>query len=174
MADGGTKPLQGVAFRQFVQLLGMEDAAEPTSGQELAEGKTVEEAKMRSLWTRADLCSEGGTALIGGGLALMCSDKHRRLATLLLTCGLLVKGWGGTQDRKQEEKDRNKDSEKEMGKEPTKESGSGAAVRLMGVTSKPQKVKQVETDESKSEKNREDPERTICGRLCYPKGLWTV
>ena len=173
VADGGTKPLQGVAFRQFVQRLGMEDVVEPTSGQELVEGKIVEEAKMRSLWTRADLCSEGGTALIGGGLALMCSDKHRRLATLLLTCGLLVKGWGGTQDRKQEEKDRNKDSKKEMGKEPTKESGSGTAVRLMGVTGKPQKVKQVETDKSKSEKNREDPERTICGNPRSSEGSAT-
>ena len=83
----------------------------------------------------------------------MCSDKHRRLATLLLTCGLLVKGWGGTQDRNKKEKDRNKDSEKDMGKEPTEKSGSGTAVRLMGVTGKPQKV---ETGEPKGDKNRKD------------------
>ena len=163
VADGGTKPLQGVAFRQFVQRLGMEDVAEPTGGQEPAQEKTAEEAKMRSLWPRADLCSEGGTALIGGGLALMCSDKHRRLATLLLTCGLLVKGWGGIQDRYKEDKDRNKDSEKEMGKEPTKKSGSGTAASLMGVTGKPQKVGKVDIGESKDEKNRKDPEGTICG-----------
>ena len=163
VADGGTKPLQGVTFREFVRRLGMEDVAEHVGDRGQVQEDKEEEAKVRSLWNRAELCSEGGTAMIGGGLALLCSDKHRRLATLLLTCGLVVKGWGGIQDRYKEDKDRNKDSEKEMGKEPTKKRGSGAAASLMGVTGKPQKVGKHDIDESKDEKNRKDPEETIGG-----------
>ena len=70
-----------------MQRLGMEDVAEHVGDQEQVYEDAVEETKVRSLWNRGELCSEGGTAMIGGGLALLCSDKHRRLATLLLTCG---------------------------------------------------------------------------------------
>ena len=119
----------------------MEDVAEHVGDQGQGHEEAVEEAKVRSLWNRAELCSEGGTAMIGGGLALLCSDGHRRLATLLLTCGLLVKGWGGVQDRTKEGKDRNKDSNKDMGREPIRDGGCGTAVKLMGVTGKnPKKV----------------------------------
>ena len=87
-------------FASLCNDLGMEDVAEHVGDQGQGPRRgSVEEAKVRSLWNRAELCSEGGTAMIGGGLALLCSDGHRRLATLLLTCGLLVKGWGGVQDR---------------------------------------------------------------------------
>ena len=158
VADGGTKPLQGVAFREFVQRLGMEDVAKHGGDRGQVHEDAVEEAKVRSLWNQAELCSEGGTAMIGGGLALLCSDRHRRLAALLLTCGLLVKGWGGTQDRKRVEKDRNKDSYKDKGREPTKDSGSGTAKgNQQGVTGKPQEGSQVVTGEKTSEKNRKDP-----------------
>ena len=75
MAEGGTKPLQGVAFREFVQRLGMKDVVEHVGDQEQVHEDAVEEAKVRSLWNRAKLCSEGGTAMIGGGLALSCSDN---------------------------------------------------------------------------------------------------
>ena len=153
----------------------MEDVAEWAGDQGQVDEPAVEEAKVRSLWNRAELCSEGGTALIGGGLALLCSDKHRRLATLLLTCGLLVKGWGGIQDRKKERKDRNKDSNKDKGREPTKDSGSGTAVKLMGVTGKPQEGYKVGTGDKTQDKNRKDPSWTEgpmgSNGSATPKGL---
>ena len=130
VADGATKPLQGGAFKSFVERLGMTDVqAESDEQEEWSENEEKDPVHVKSLCNRKDLCHEGGTALVGGGLALMCSGQHRRLATLLLTCGLLLKGWEGLQDRKKMTQDRKDDSNK-IGKEQDSqknESRSGTA-----------------------------------------------
>ena len=158
VADGATKPLQGAAFRLFVERLNMEDQEKPCEEQKKMEPKMNKIQEKKGL--TANLLHEGGTALLGGGAALMCTEKHRGLGAMLLLCGLCVKGWEVSQDRNKNEEDRKKDSEKNQGMEPIGESGSGTAIKKMGVTGITQQGQQVVKGEEKGEKNRQDPERT--------------
>ena len=93
--------------------------------------------------------------LTAGGLALMCSEKHRRLATLLLTCGLLLKGWEGLQDRKKMTQDRKDDSNK-IGKEQDSQknesrSGTAEGYGVTGTTTPKRKRMCCRIDKEKQE-----------------------
>ena len=161
VADGATKPLQGAAFRMFVERLNMKDQEKRCEEPKKTEPKVNKIQEKMGL--TASLLHEGGTALLGGGAALMCTEKHQGLGAMLLLCGLCVKGWEASQDRNKNEEDRKKDSDKKQGMEPTGESGSGTAIKKMGVTGATQKGEKVVKGEEEKEKNQQDPERTTTG-----------
>ena len=86
VADGATKPLQGAAFRMFVERLNMKDQ------EKLCEELTKTELKVNKIQEKmgltAHLLHEGGTALLGGGVA----SRTRRYAPLVW---IVCKGMGG-------------------------------------------------------------------------------
>lgn len=168
VADGATKALQGTSFKDYVKRLNMKDGVGSTSA-EAKQGTVIRKihnymaSEEMSQWVH-----EGGTALMGGGAALLCTEKHRVVGALMILFGLCVKGWEESQDRKtQNDNDRTRDQMKrEWERSSSVTSGSGAAKRnQQGVTGKPQEGSQVVIGEKTSEKNRKDPLWTM-----EPKG----
>jgi len=80
-ADGFTKSLQSQAFRRFRDFLSMR----------VVEEKEIKVAKMAKLHHGRDLWQECGTALLGGGVALLGLSEKRWLGALLIAIGGMMK-----------------------------------------------------------------------------------